>query len=415
MLFRHACTRSALVALALAQLAGAADWPQWRGPKGDNIAAETGLLKAWPKEGPALAWKATGIGDGFSSVSVAQGKVFTLGDIGDAAYVMALDLKDGALLWKTRLGAPGGGGGYPGPRATPTVDGAVVYALGQQGDLLAVQVADGAEVWRKNLNRDFAGQMMSGWGNSESPVVAGDLLLCTPGGKQGTVLALDKKTGAVRWRSQELTDPAGYSPLLVVEMSGVKQVLVYTGAHLAGLALDSGKLLWSAPRPGRTAVVPTPVVKGNSIFVTSGYGVGCNRFTVTGSGAAFTVAQDYENKQLANHHGGIILLDDHVFGHSDSGGWTCMDFKTGNVAWHDGAKLPKGTLAYADGHFYLRGEGGPGTLVLLEASTTGWQETGRFNPPDRSGKNSWAHLVISNGRLFVRDQGVLLCYDIQQK
>lgn len=408
--------RSLAIALTLAAVpfTGAGDWPQWHGPKGDNIAAETGLLEAWPPEGPTLVWKASGIGDGFSSVSVVKGTVFTMGDIGDASYVVALSLKDGSLLWKSKVGQPGAPGGYAGTRATPTVDGNLVFALGQNSDLVCVEAADGKEVWRKSLNRDFGGAMMSGWGNSESPIVVGDKLLCTPGGRQGTVLALNKKSGEVIWRSSELTDAAAYATLRTAEIGGVKQVIVFTAAHVAGVAMDSGKVLWSAPRQGATAVIPTPVFKGNSIFVTSGYGIGCNRFTVSAKDGTFSVEEDYANKRLCNHHGGIILLDDYVYGHSDSGGWTCMKFDTGDVAWQSG-KLGKGTLSYADGHFYLRAEGGPGTIVLLKASTTGWEETGRFNQPDRSSKQSWPHLVISNGKLFVRDQGILLCYDIRKK
>ena len=172
-------------------MAAGTDWPQWHGPQRDNLSTETGLLKTWPENGPALAWQAENLGGGFSSVSVSDGKIFTMGDLGEAACVEALDLASGKLLWKTRVGPVGGGGGYPGPRGTPTVDGKLVYALGQFGDLVCVQAADGKEVWRKNLNQDFAGKMMSGWGNSESVLVDGGKLLCTPGGMEGTVLALD--------------------------------------------------------------------------------------------------------------------------------------------------------------------------------------------------------------------------------
>ncbi len=399
---------------AMGALAAGTDWPQWHGPQRDNLSAETGLLKAWPAEGPALAWKATDLGGGFSSVSVADGKIFTIGDLGDSAYVEALNLNTGKLLWKAKLGATGGGGGHPGPRGTPTVDGSLVYALGQYGDLVCLGAADGKEVWRKNLNSDFGGKMMSGWGNAESPLVDGGKLLCTPGGADGTVLALDKQTGTTLWRSQELTDKATYASLIAVDIAGVHQVIVLTDAHVAGLAIETGKVLWLAPRAGKVAVVPTPIYKDNQVFVASGYGIGCNSFKITAADGKFSAAQLYANTDMVNHHGGVILLAGHLYGYSDKGGWTCMDFKSGRVVWCE-KKLGKGTLSFADGHFYLRDENGPGALVLIEATPAGWKESGRFNQPDRSQKKSWPHLVISNGKLFVRDQGTLLCYDIKQK
>jgi outer membrane protein assembly factor BamB len=393
--------------------AATTDWPQWQGPNRDNLSAETGLLKAWPADGPALAWKAENLGGGFSSVSVSDGEIFTIGDLGEAACVEALDLTTGKLRWKTRLGPIGGGGGYPGPRGTPTVDGKLVYALGQFGDLVCLQAADGHEVWRKNINRDLAGKMMSGWGNAESVLVDGDKLLCTPGGHGGTLVALNKKNGATLWRSTELKDNATYASLIAVDIAGARQAIVLTDMHVAGIAVASGKVLWKAERAGKVAVIPTPIYKDNQVFVASGYGIGCNAFKITAAGGKYDAAQIYANTDMVNHHGGVILLNDNLYGFSDKGGWTCMDFKTGKVVWCE-KKLGKGTLSYADGHFYLRDEG-TGTLVLIEATPDGWKESGRFNQPDRSKAKAWPHTVISNGKLFVRDQGTLLCYDIQQK
>ena len=390
----------------------AADWPQWHGPNRDNLSTETGLLAAWPTNGPALAWKATGLGGGYASVSVVAGKVFTSGDFTNGAAVLALDTKTGKPLWQAPLGKAGGGNGYPGPRATPTVDGALVYALGQYGDLVCLQTKEGKEVWRKNLLSDFGGKMMSGWGNSESPLVLEDKLICTPGGATGTVVALNKKTGALLWRSQELTDAAAYSSLITAKIAGVLQVIVVTGAHVAGIDPETGKVLWAAPREGRTAVAATPVCKDDCVFVTSGYGVGCNLFKITRTGKEFQAAAVYANKEMVNHHGGVVLVGANVYGYSDGKGWVCLDFKTGQGVW-DSKKLGKGTLLGADGHLYLRSETG-GTLALIEATPTGWQETGRFDQPNLIGKYLWAHLVISGGKLFVRDQDQLLCYNIKK-
>ena len=393
----------------------ASDWPQWRGPNRDGVSAETGLLKEWPKGGPPLAWKATGLGAGYSSVSVAAGRLFTMGEIAGASSVIALDEKTGKLLWSAKVGGTGGGDGYPGPRCTPTVDGERVYAMNQFGDLVCVEAATGQEVWRKNLAKDFGGRMMSGWGYSESPLVDGERLVCTPGGSKGTLLALDKKTGAVLWQSKEFTDNAAYSSVIAAKVGGVPQYIQLTDASVAGVAPQDGRLLWRGPRRGATAVIPTPIVHDDHVYVTSGYGVGCNLFKVSMTSPDFKAEQVYANKVMVNHHGGVVRLGDHLYGYSDGKGWTCQEFKTGKAVWQDKEKLGKGSLVCADGHLYLRCQDGPGAVVLIEASPDGWKEKGRFDQPDRSSANSWPHPVIANGKLYLRDQDVLLCYDVKAR
>ena len=398
--------------LTLAIRGWTADWPQWQGPNRDNVSMETGLLASWPAGGPPLAWQATGLGGGFAGVAVMAETVFTSGDFTNGASVLALDAKTGHQLWQSPLGKIGGGNGYPGPRATPTVDGKFVYVLGQYGDLVCLQTSDGKEIWRKNLVTDFGGKMMSGWGYSESPLVLRDQLLCTPGGAAGSVVALNKKTGALVWRSTELTDAAAYSSLISAKIAGTPQVIVFTGGHVAGLAPTTGKVLWTVPREGRTAVAPTPVCKDDCVFVSSGYGAGCNLFKITQSGSNFQAAEVYANKDMVNHHGGVVMVGTNVYGFSDGKGWVCLDFKTGQSVW-ESKKLGKGTLLAADGHLYLRSESG-GSVALIEATPSGWQETGRFSQPDLSGKNTWAHLTLSNGKLYLRDQDRLLCYTIKK-
>jgi outer membrane protein assembly factor BamB len=311
-----------------------------------------------------------------------------------------------------KLGRTGGGGGYPGPRCTPAVDTGMVYALGQHGDVLCAEAATGKEVWRKNLRKDFSGRV-GGWGYSESPLVDGDKLLCTPGGTNGAVVALNKKTGELIWRSADFKDSAEYSSIIVEEIGGVRQYIQFTGASVAGLAADSGKLLWRAERRGRTATIPTPIYKDNHVYVASGYGVGCNLFKIT-PGSKFKAEEVYKNNVMVNHHGGVILHEDHLYGYSDGKGWVCQNFKTGDMVWSD-KKLGKGSISYADGHLVLRDEGGSGTIVLIEASPDAYKEKGRFDQPDRSDKRSWPHPVIAGGKLYVRDQDLLLCYDVKQK
>lgn len=396
----------------LISLASAADWPQWRGPKRDGHSPETGLRGEWPPEGPPLAWKTNGLGTGYSSVSVAAGRIFTMGDRSDSSFVHALSV-DGKPLWSAKVGKPGGGGGYPGPRSTPTVDDARVYALGQYGDLVCVEAGTGKEVWRKNLSKDFGGEV-GGWGYSESPLVDGEHLICTPGGRQGTLLALNKRTGAKTWQSYQWTDPAEYASVIAAQIGGKRHYVQLTGESVGGVAAESGKTLWRVSRKGSTAIIPTPIVHNDRVFVTSGYGVGCNMFRVTPSGAGFKAEEVYANKNMVNHHGGVVLVGEHLYGYSDGKGWVCMNFETGEMVWSDKA-LGKGSISYADGHLYLRSEGTRGTVVLIDATPERWREKGRFDQPERSDKEAWPHPVIANGKFYLRDQDKLFCYDVKAK
>lgn len=406
---------SLCLAPALAQNAAAApgDWAQWRGPLRSGVSSETSLLKQWPAEGPALAWKATGIGGGYSGVAVADGHLYTLGEDKDASYLRAMNPQDGKIIWSAKIGKAGatGWGGYSGPRSTPTIDGDRIYCLGHFGDLVCVS-ADGKVVWQKSLVADFGGTLPE-WGFAESPLVDGGKVLCTPGGDQGTVIALDKKTGETLWQTKEITDKAHYSSIILETIDGVRQYIQLTDSTLMGLSED-GKVLWRAKREGKTAVIPTPVYYDHYVFVTSGYDAGCNLFKIAKTDAGFSAEQVYASKDFMNHHGGVVQVGDYVYGHSDRKGWMCQEIKTGKIMWSEKEKLRKGSLCAADGFLYLRAEDEKGTVALVEATPTGFVEKGRFDQPDRSNKNSWPHPVIANGRLYLRDQDVLLCYELKK-
>ena len=398
-----------LVAGLSCAAAPADDWPQWRGPTRDGASAETGLLQQWPAAGPKLVWRATGLGAGFSTVSVSGSRIYTAGDLADANYVVAFNRADGKFLWKAKLGKTGGG--PAGPRGTPTVDGNFVYELGQHGDLVCVEAVSGREVWRKNLKQDFNGEC-GGWLYSESVLVDGPRVICTPGGPNGTLLALNKADGQVLWRCKDWTDHAEYSSPIVETVDGVRQYIQLTAQSVGGVEARTGKLLWRANRGGETAIVPTPIYRDHHVYVTSGYGVGCNLFKLTSTAGRFAVEQVYANRDMVNHHGGVILVGDYLYGFSDDRGWVCQDFKTGKILWRNKG-VGKGALAYADGHLYLRSEGSKGTVALVEARPTGYKETGRFDQPERSGSESWPHPVVVGGRLYLRDQDLLLCYDVK--
>jgi outer membrane protein assembly factor BamB len=407
----------ALACLAASTLtAFASDWPQWRGPNRDGISTETGLLKQWPEGGPALAWKTTGIGAGYSTVSILKGKIYTTGDRGDASYVVALNEADGKELWSSKLGKAGapGWGGFAGPRATPTVDGEKLYTVDQWGEMVCLATADGKELWRKDYAKDF-GASRPEWGFSESPLVDGDQVVITPGGEKGAIVALNKNTGAVLWQTKDFTDPAHYSSVNLATIAGVKQYVQLTAENLVGIAPKDGKVLWKAKRKGATAVIPDPVFSDSLVYVTSGYGIGCNLFKITPASGAFSAEQVYANKVMVNHHGGVILLKDFVYGFSEGKGWTCQDLKSGEAKWQEKGKVGKGSLVYADGCFYLRSEEKKGTIALIDASSEGYKELGRFDQPERTDKNSWSHPVVANGKLYIRDQDLLLCYDVKAK
>jgi outer membrane protein assembly factor BamB len=393
----------------------AADWPQWRGPNHNDISTETGLLKEWPASGPKLVWTAHGLGEGYSGVAVAGGRLYTAGDKGDSSFVIALNETDGKTVWSAKLGRAGavGSPAFEGPRSTPSVSGDLVFALSQWGELVCLETATGKARWRKDLIKDLSG-VRPNWGYAESPLADGKNLIVTAGGAEGSIVALDQKTGSVAWRSKGFSDAPDYSSVAVAEIGGVRQYVQLTPKSVAGVAPADGKVLWSAPRLGRTATIPSPVCHNGFVYVTSGYGVGCNLFKISAVGGKFSAEEVYANKVMANHHGGVINVGDFICGHSEGKGWTCQDLKSGEAKWQEKEKLDKGSVAYADGRLYLRSEG-KGTVVLIEASPAAYKEHGRFEQPERTQRKAWPHPVIANGKLYLRDQDVLLCYEVKAK
>lgn len=395
--------------------ARAEDWPQWRGPNRDGKSADSGLLQEWPAGGPKLAWKATGLGQGYSNMSVAAGRLFTMGDKEDAGYVFALDAADGKILWSAKVGAAGGPDppqwNYRGPRCTPTISGDLAFALDAWGEMVCVSVADGKEQWRKSFSKDFGGKPPT-WGYSESPLVDGEQVVVTPGGGQGAMAALAKKTGRVLWQSKGFTDEAHYSSIVLAEIGGVRQYVQLTAASVVGISPKDGSVLWQAPRKGSVAVIPTPIVEGNLVYVTSGYNAGSHLFKITSSAGQFSAEQVYANRAMANQHGGVVKVGEYLYGYSDSRGLACQNFQTGEIVWAEKEKIKKGCVSYADGALYCREED-TGTMVLMDASPAGYREKGRFLQPDRAKEKAWPHPTIANGKLYLRDQDVLLCYELK--
>lgn len=393
----------------------AADWPQWRGVNRDDISGETGLLKKWPEGGPKKVWAFEYAGLGYSGYSIVGGTLYTMGARDAVEYVIAVDTATGKEKWSVEAGPLYTNGWGDGPRCTPTVDGDMVYAIGGRGNLVCLKAADGKKVWETDLVSDLGGKLQS-WGYTESPIIEGDLVVATPGGAEGTVAAFDKKTGKKKWQTKDWTDNAQYSSIIGVNLNGGRQLIQLTMQTLAGVDPKNGKLLWRSEFPGKTAVIPTPIFKDGQVFVAAGYGVGCKSVKV---GAGNKVEELYANTDMVNHHGGVVLVGDHLYGYSDRGGWTCMELKSGEVVWQEKAALKKGAIHCADGMLYLLEEDS-GTVVLIEATPKGWDEKGRFviepQTEQRNPKGKvWTHPVVANGRLYLRDQELLFSYDVSGK
>jgi len=400
-------------------LAAEPDWPQFRGPKRDDLSPDKGLMKKWPADGPKLAWKSDDVGQGFSSVAIQGDTVVTMGDVGkDGAHLVAVSRSTGKKLWQCKVGDGGGGGGYPGPRCTPTIDGDLVFGLGQHGDLVAVSMKEGSEVWRANLAKDYGGQV-GGWGYSESVLVDGNNLICTPGGATATLLCLNKKDGKAVWKGVvKGGDPAAYSSVVVSNAAGVKQYVTLLGDSLVGFAAKDGSMLWRYGNArnrfqGNTANIPTTIVKGNQLFAVAGYDRGGALLTLSGQGGKINVKEEYWTNQLKNKHGGVIQVGEYLYGDADDSGkiW-CAALKTGKTAWTRTDDLDAGgsaAMTHADGLLFVRYQNG--WMTLVEANPVKYNLLSSFKVPNGRG-NCWAHPVVVGGKLYLREKETIWCYDV---
>jgi len=405
------------------------DWPRWQGPDRNAVSMETGLLKEWPKEGPPLVWKAKGIGKGMGGIAVSHGRIYTTGDDAEkTAWLYALNEADGKPVWSAKIG-PGGNPGNIfkpfGPRATPTVDGDRIYILSQTGDFVCYTI-EGKEVWRVNYIKDFDG-IMPVWGFAESPLIEGDRIICTPGAADATMMAIDKATGKAIWKCSVPEGPTGdrgflgtsgaaYSSVIAVDFEGVHQYVQLTATTLVGISTD-GKLLWRYDRAANRDRIncSTPVYHDGMVFAASAYNAGGGAVKLSkDANGGITATEAYFSPSLKNHHGGFVVADGYLYLSREPGILTCIDFKTGKVMWSERAP-GKGSVVCADGRLYVRSESGKGTVFLVDASSKGYVERGHLDPPDRTRDPAWEHPVIANGKMYLRDQDTLLCYDVKAK
>jgi len=391
------------------------DWPQWRGPQRNGISKETGLLKQWPKEGPKLLWQRKDLGSGYSTPSVVGDRLYVINNQGmDNESVQALSVKDGKEIWAVRLGkvGPNEGPQYPASRSTPTVDGQSIYALGSDGDLACLETA-GKIRWQKNLRSDFGGKPGK-WAYAESPLVDGETLVITPGGSTATLVALNKKTGDVIWKSTVPGgDQAAYASVVISDAGGVKQYVQFLEKGVVGVEAKTGKFLWRYDKTAENspANIPTPVVEKDYVYTATGRGGG-GLIKLKADGGAFQAEQVYFNPKLPTQIGGSIKLGEYLYGTTGQG-LLCAEFLTGNPKWQERA-VGAGSVCFAEGNLYVHGENGD--VALVEASPESYREKGRFTPPeppDRGRSKAWAYPVVANGRLYIRDIGSLWCYDVK--
>ncbi len=437
---------------------GPGDWPAWRGPDRNGISTETGLLKQWPEGGPKLAWKIEGIGGGYSTPSIAAGRIYVTGTKADnKEFVIALDIKDGKEVWATQAGMTIDDRKHElsGTRSTPTVDGEQVYALSSDGVLVCLGTSKGELIWKKNLRTDFGGKAGI-WNYAESPLIDGDRLVCTPGGEKATIVALDKTNGKTIWQASlaglkmreggfgggkgkfgggkggkdgkggkggkggmggfgqpPTYATAAYASVLAVEIKGVKQYVQFLHGGVVGISAKDGKLLWHYEAPAANSNASTPIVAEDSVFAASGGfgGRGAGRAAIKANGDnSFKAEELFFVNSFLNYHGGMVKVGDYVYG-TGSQSLMCVSFKDGKVAWQQ--RFAQGSVVYADGHIYYRSENGG--VALVEATPMGFKEKGRFKQPDRSDFSTWAYPVIAGGKLYLRDWDRLLCYDIKEK
>ena len=412
---------------ALAATAQGEDWLQWRGPHRANRSTETGLFDSWQAEGPKLSWIAEGLGGGYASVSVAGNRIYTTGNVSDSQSAVAIDATTGKVIWTQPITSGAPKHGYGGSRTTPTIDGDRLYMVSSDGRIVCLKADDGSEVWSRDF-KDWDGKMMSGWGFSESPLVDGNSVICTPGGDRGIVVALNKMSGEQVWAAvlkgddvdaggPNLKQGAGYASPVISHGGGVKQYVQLVGRGLIGVRASDGRVLWRYSRVGNTtANIPTAIVDGDFVFTSTGYGTGSALLKLSADGGGVKANEVYwlEGRELQNKHGGMTLVDGYIYcGHGNGDGKPiCVEMATGKIAWGPERAEGKGetSLVYADGHLVFRRQ--DGIIILAKATPERFDVVGTFKPAFQE-RESWAHPVIAGGKLYLREQSKLMCYELR--
>lgn len=410
----------------VAQVATAADWPQWRGPNRDGKLVGAGVQLDFSKHAPKLQWSIEGMGRGYASLAVVDGKLYTTGNLDSGQAVICIDLATHERLWATPITETAPKHGYPGSRCTPTIDGDRCYVVTSDGEIACLQTSDGKIVWKRDFRKDFDGKMMSGWGFSESPLVDGNWVLCTPGGEKAMIVALDKRTGKDVWRTsveglgENGGDGAGYSSIVISEAAGVKQYVQLVGRGVIGVRASDGKLLWHYNRVANgTANIPTPIPFGDYVFASTGYGTGAALLKLSRDGEGVKATEEYflNAKTFQNHHGGMIRDGEYLYaGHQHNKGIPiCLHIPTGEVKWVGDIRREKlemsgsAAITYVDGRILFRYQNG--TIAIVDATPDGFKLHGSFMPEYQEDK-TWSHPVVVDGKMYLREQDRLMCYEL---
>jgi outer membrane protein assembly factor BamB len=401
-----------------------ADWPQWRGPDRSGVSKESGLLKQWPEGGPKLLWQVNDLGDGYATPIVVGDRIYMLSNTGmENEFVQAISAGDGKVIWTARIGNvgnPNQNPSYPKARSTPTIDGAFLYALGSDGDLACLEVKTGKVRWSKNVRQEFGGQPGE-WAYAESPLVDGDVVVVKPGGPQATMLAVNKKNGAVIWKSAiPGGEPAGYASAIVVQAAGRRQYVQLLSKGMVGVDAKTGQFLWRYAEVAKgPAQYFTPVARGEYVYC-GALGVGGGMVRLKADGNGVSAEPVYFTRGLPNGIGGAVIVGDHLYGTEVTQKLLAVDFVTGKVMW-EAPNFGWGSIAAADGHLYVHLV--TGDYILVEATPQGFRQKGRFTPPNppkhkqvgQFPEMAFTYPVIADGRLYVRDLGTLWAYDIKER
>ncbi len=399
--------------LSLAQTNG--EWPCFHGTDRTNKSKETGLLKSWPENGPALLWTISGLGKGYSSVSIAQGYLYTAGMLEKQTFVFAFDLS-GKQVWKKANGTSwettmSHARTYTGSRSTPTYDDGIVYHLSDMGRLAAFNSQTGSEIWVRELRQDFDAEIPE-YGYSESVYVEKDRLYCSPAGHKGFLICLNKKSGELIWANTEIPGTVGFSSPVMGDFGGFRQLINLSSNCVYGVDTKTGTLLWSVEyENSRSNNCPDPIFHEGYVFASSGYGKGSILLKLTTSGNTIVPETIWHTELMDNLHGGVILHDGYLYGSGhNKRGWFCLDFKTGKEMWKERGI---GSLTYADGMFYCLEE--RGMMKLVKAIPEKYELVSSFQVPSGGEEMYWSHPVVCGGRLYVRHADKLFVYDISEK
>lgn len=403
------------------------DWPQWRGPNRDGKSLEQGIRTDWRQNPPEHLWTAEGLGEGYGSVSIADGMIFSMGNVNNQQVVTASKLDGGEVVWQTPVTRSKPEHDYSGSRSTPTYAEGKLYVVPSNGSIVCLDAKTGKVHWNRDFS-DWQGRMMSVWGYSESPLVDGNFVLCTPGGPQAAIVKLDRRTGKEVWRcaiprggdgkniqGKDLQKGAAYSSIVKQKVGKVDQYVQLVGEGVIGVRADDGKLLWGYEDVSNdVAAIPTPIVGDDFVFASSGYGTGSCRLDLKASGKNVSAKLNYflRSNQFENHHGGMVLHDGYVYaGHGHNKGFPiCVRVSDGKIMWNErGPGAGSAAVLMVDDHLIFRYQNG--LLALVEVNPQVYKEKGTFKPVVQQGE-SWAHPVVLDGKLYLREQNSIMCYDL---